>query len=108
MSMEEELASDLTTELEISDKNFNAILLTSKIKNALRDVIKARRYPTNYTKEQIEKDLQNYYSNCREIALYDYNKVGIDFENSHSENSVSANFSDRNNLFAGIIPFSKV
>ena len=105
--MEDELIEDLTVELEIPDENFNVTLLTSKVKAAVRDVKRARHYPTYYTDEQIESDLYNYYSNCRAIALNDYNKVGVDFEDSHSENSVSASYTDRAKLFAGIIPLAR-
>lgn len=106
-TMEEELLDDLTAELEITDENFNAALLASKIKTAIRDVKRARRYPSYYTSEQIESDCYNFYTNVRMIALNDYNKAGIESETSHNENSVSAGFVDRDKLFAGIIPLAK-
>lgn len=105
--MEDELIVDLTTELEISDKKFNPILLASKVKNAIRDVKKARRYPKTYSEKQIEDDIRDYYSNCRAIALNDYNKIGMDFETQRSENGTSIHFDERNKLFAGIIPISR-
>lgn len=107
LTMEEELIADLTAELSVVDEKFNPSLLTVKIKNALREVKKARRYPNYYTEEQIAKDMYNFYTNVREIALNDYNKVGIDTENSHSENGVSATFMERNKLFAGVIPLAR-
>ncbi|MCD7724295.1 MAG: hypothetical protein LUI12_01860 [Clostridiales bacterium] len=106
-TMQEELIEDLTAELELSDKNFSATLLTTKVKAAIRDVQRVRNYPSYYTDEQIEEDLYNYYSNCRAIALYDYNKIGIDGADSHNENSVSTSFTDRDKLFAGVIPLSR-
>lgn len=106
--MEEELINDLTAELEITDKNFNPTLLSVKVKTAIRDVKKARRYPESYSSDMVETDLSNFYSQCRAIALNDYNKVGMDFETQRSENGTSIHFTDRDKLFAGIVPLAKV
>lgn len=106
--MEQELIEDLTIELSISDEQFNSDLLTQKVRNALREVKSARNYPDTYTDEKIASDMEKYYSQARAIALYDYNKTGYDFEDSHSENGISNSFSDRDKLFAGIIPLARI
>lgn len=106
--IQSELIQDLTIELTLSDDQFNSELLTSKVTNALREVKTARNYPDTYTEEKIATDLNKYYSNIRSIALYDYNKIGAEYEDSHSENGISNSFSDRDKLFAGIIPLARV
>lgn len=103
-----ELITDLTTELQITDPNFNSTLLTSKVTNAVKEVKRARNYPSSYTQEKIDADIQNYYTQARAISLYDYNQVGAENEVSHSENNISRSFLDRNKLFAGITPFARV
>lgn len=105
--MQTKLIADLTEELTITDANFNSNLLTIKVKNALKDVQKARNYPSTYTVEMIDSDIQKYYSQARAIALYDYNMVGAEYEESHSENNISRVFVERQKLFAGIIPLSR-
>jgi hypothetical protein len=107
LTLEQELVADLTDELS-EDELFNEKLLLSKIRNAIREVKRARSYPTSYTDDMIDSDLYDYYSNIRNLALYDYNMVGMEFEASHSENSVSQTMTDRTKLFAGIIPFAKI
>lgn len=107
VGLENEVFEDLKVELS-TDPTFNGTLLLSKVKNALREVKRARKYPTYYTDEQIERDMYDYFSNIRNIALYDYNLIGGEYEQSHSENSVSRSFVDRNSLFAGIIPLSRI
>lgn len=102
-----ELSEDLTAELSILDKAFDAKLLLSKIKSAMREVKNTRNYPDYYTEEQIEEDMNRYYSNIRSLALYDYNKIGAEFESSHSENGESRSYMERNKLFAGIIPLAR-
>lgn len=107
VTLEQEIFVDLTTELEIADKNFNSTLLRSKVQNALREVKRARKYPESYSNERIERDMRDYYSNIRNLALYDYNTIGMEFQSSSSENSTSRTMTDRDKLFAGIIPLSR-
>lgn len=103
-----DLIADLTTELTITDPSFNSTLLTTKVNNAVKEVKRARSYPTSYTQEMIDTDIVRFYTQARAIALYDYNQVGAENEESHSENNISRSFLDRNKLFAGITPFSRV
>lgn len=108
ISLEEEIMADLTAELEIADKNFNPALLLSKVRNALREVKRARKYPDSYTEEQINADMYEYYSNIRSLALYDYNTIGMEFQTASSENSTSRTMVDRSKCFAGVIPLSRI
>lgn len=108
VGLEEEIMADLTAELSLTDPNFSAALLLPKVRNAMREVKRARNYPASYTAEQIEEDMYNYFSNIRNIALYDYNQIGNEFSTSTSENSVGVHWVDRNKLFAGICAFVKV
>lgn len=107
LTFENDLLEDLTAELSETDSNFKQSLIIPKIKGAIREVRRARNYPKYYTESAIVEDLENYYSNIRNIALYDYNKIGGEFEESHNENSTSRKWEDRNKLFAGIIPLSR-
>lgn len=106
--IEEEIMADLTAELSLTDPNFSPALLLPKVRNAMREVKRARNYPASYTDAQIEADIYNYYSNIRNIALYDYNQIGNEFSTSSNENSVGVHWVDRNKLFAGICAFVKV
>ena len=107
VTLEQAIIDDLTAELQIADKNFNPDLLRSKVQNVLREVKRARKYPASYSDNQIMRDMENYYSNIRNLALYDYNTIGMEFQTSSSENSTSRSMEDRNKLFAGIVPLSR-
>ena len=107
VGLQEELLADLTKELE-KEPTFNAEVLTQKIVNAIKEVKIARKYPRTYTQEQIETDLYNYYSNIRNIALYDFNKIGAEFEQAHDENSVKRTWEKRNSLFSGVMPLARL
>ena len=107
LTLQDEIIADLTLELG-AEPTFNADALKQKVINAIREVKKARKYPSYYTEEQITMDLYDFYSNVRNIALYDYNKIGGEFEQSHNENSVNRSFVDRSSLFGGVIPLCKL
>ena len=108
MGLIEDVVSSLTTELEITEgERFNAALLRSKVENAYREVKTARRYPTSYTEAAIERDMENYYSQVRAVALYDYNATGSEFQSSFSEDGTSIHYTDRNALFSGVLPIAK-
>lgn len=106
VGLQEELLADLTLELEDSD-NFQPKALLQKVIGAIREVKTARNYPSHYSDIQIERDLQRFYSNIRNLALYDYNQIGAEGESSHSEGGTSRSYVDRNSLFGGVIPLSR-
>ena len=107
LTLEYELLEDLSEELSATDPKFKPELIKPKIKNAIREVKRARNYPKHYTESAIVEDLENYYSNIRNIALFDYNMIGAEGQSSSSENGTSRNFIDRDKLFGGIIPLSR-
>lgn len=106
VGLQEELIADLAEELS-NEPTFNASALKQKVISAIREVKTARRYPGYYTDKQISNDLYSYYSNIRNVALYDYNHIGAEFEKIHNENSVSRSWDDRKELFSGIVALSR-
>lgn len=106
VDLQGELLADLTSELE-AEPTFSSTKLFQKVVGAIREVKRARKYPKYYTDEQIAKDLYDFYSNIRNIALYDYNAIGAEFEKSHSENGTSRSYEDRDKLFYGILPLAR-
>lgn len=105
VGLQEELIADLTMELS-KEPTFDAELLSAKVVSAIKEVVRARKYPKYYTNEYINSDLVDYYSNIRNIALYDYNLAGAEGQTSASENGVSRNYVDRKSLFAGVLPIA--
>lgn len=107
LTLEYELLEDLSEELSATDPKFKPELIKPKIKNAIREVKRVRNYPKHYTESMITEDMQDFYSNIRALALYDYNIIGGEFQESYSENGKSGSFVKRNSLFAGVIPLSR-
>lgn len=106
--LKETIIEGLMVELE-SDPDFSEEILEEKVNNAINEVILARRYKmAKYSDEQIEYDIANYKSNIRNIALYDYNQSGIDFQSSSQENGTLRSFMSRHRLFSGIVPLTRL
>lgn len=104
----QEVVEELAVELE-DDPDFNANILTIKVKNAIRKVKSRRNYQvTSMTDEQIDADLKNYYTNIKDIALRDYNLRGAEGEKSHSEEKISRTYLSDDELLQGVHAFVKV
>lgn len=100
-----EIVEDLDAELNTSvDYSLNA--LKKKVESAAKEVREARRYPDDYTEADVSADLRRFYSNIRNIALYDYNQMGAEFQSYSGEGAIFRNFTDRRRLFYGITPFA--
>lgn len=106
----DELFDDLKTELKDADDDFREVVLATKLKNVLREVKRVRNYPKTsyYTNNVIKEDMHEYYAEIRNIALYDYNMIGMEFEKSDSTNEVSRSFVERDTLFSGILPIARM
>lgn len=107
MAMIEEISGKLQTELGITDASDIAVL-TAKVENAYREVKRARNYQPHHTDEFVSADMETFWSNIRNLALYDYNQIGAEGQTSHNENSISRAWKDRGECFAGVTPFVKV
>lgn len=105
--METEILEELKIELG-NEADFSEYVLSVKIKNAIREVKAARKYPANYTSTMIEADMERFYATIRNVALYDYNMRGAEGEAGHTENGITRTYTDRNKLFYDVIPLCKM
>ena len=106
IEMVQEIMDELTEELEATDDQFNATLLSLKVIGAYREVRKARKYPSYYTEAEIESDMNQFYDVCRNVALYDYNTIGMEWQKINKENQVSREFVRRTSLLSGVLPLA--
>ena len=82
--------------------------LQQLIFQAEQDVRLYRNYPDNYTEEMIEKDMKKFDSIIVNLALYDYNQEGGEFQTSSSENGTSRSGIDRDKILGKVSPFVKI
>lgn len=107
-SLESEIFKDLSSELTIENNEASQKQLMAKVKNAIREVKKHRNYPDSYTEDVIAKDLEKYYSNIHDLALYDYNQIGAEGQTGHSENGTSRNWKSRSDCLLGVVSMCKL
>lgn len=109
-----EILTDLGLELGLFNPMTKAVAqgreadvacLSSKIKNAIREVRGKRNYPEHFTVAQIVADLNKHYSNIRELALYDYNQIGAEGQTSHNENGTNRSWKSRNDCLIGVFAY---
>lgn len=106
VELKQNIVNSLKTRLE-NESSFDLSVLSDVVSDAINEVKEARNYPSTYTEEQIANDLKRYEAKIKKIALYDYNKNGAEGQTSHSENSISRAYEDRNSYFSGILPLAR-
>lgn len=47
--------------------------------------------------------MEKYFSNIRNLAMYDYNQIGAEGELSHSDNTGSRAWANRNTCLEGVV-----
>lgn len=108
-AFEQELNTDLTAELNASGNTPLADVLAIKIKAVVRELLSIRNYElSGMTDDEIQADIYRFYTNCLNVARYDYNQLGAEGEETHNENGISRKFVERGRLWSGVIPFAKV
>lgn len=102
----DEIYNDLLLEMDLTVEK-DKLILKSKVRNAANEVKNKSNYPSHYTDRMISEDLETKRYVIRNVALYDYNMVGAEFQKSHSENGVNRSYAERDKLFS-FAPFSRV
>ena len=111
--LKEEILMDLFVQLE-DEVCFKEEVVQSKLNIAFREVLQARtmkfggRYPSSMSEEEQYDDLSQFTSHIFNLALFDYNTIGIEFQTSSTENSTTRTYRDRDRLFNGIVPLSRL
>lgn len=108
-AFEDELNTDLAAEITASGNTVIAEVLAIKVKAVVRELLNIRNYENSgMTDVEIEADLPRYYTQCMNVARYDYNQLGAEGEDSHTENGISRKYVDRGKLWSGAVPFARV
>ena len=99
---------DTTSDVVVFDNKEDNLLIEQLISQAMEEVRKWRKYPDDYTDEQIDEDMKNYQSVIVNIVVYDHSQAGEAFMDSYSENGISRNWKKRDDLLADVLPISKL
>lgn len=99
---------DTTSDVVVFDSKEDNPIIEQLIKQATEDVKARRNYPDSYTDEMITEDLKKFESVIVNLAVYDHSQAGEAFMSSYTENGVSRNWKEREDLFVGVYPFVRI
>lgn len=89
----------------VFDDNDQNPIIEELLSDAREDVIQARNYPKTWDAERINDDLKHYENVIIKLTVFAYNKIGMDFENTHTESGVTRQFSSKAKILADVLPF---
>lgn len=105
---EKSIMDVLTLEMS-GEPTFNADVVANKVSAVVRELIQRRRYKkAGMADYAVEEDIENYFTQALNVARYDFNTIGAEGEERHTENGVDRTFTERGKLWAGVIPISRV
>ena len=104
--MQAAIVAELTIELQ-NETDFDADLLEVKVASAIRECKTIRNYPDSYSDSRIEKDTVRFYSQIKEVSMYDYVKIGAEGQESYVADGESIYYEDRNKLWYGVRPIAR-
>ena len=107
-TFEENITRAIGLEMK-DDPTFNLDVVASKVSSVVRELIQRRRYMTSgMSDEAILADIENYYPQVLNAARYDFNTIGAEGEDRHTENGIDRTFTERSKMWAGVVPISRV
>lgn len=108
--MEKELLQDLKNYLDSDYSGCNDSALLFCIKRAMISFKNKRNYPKSYSEDMINEDIKKHYACVFDLALYWYNKQGLEFQSSHSESGISRLWQKESEIYMlhNIIPIARI
>ena len=96
--------------LEMSkEPTYDDSVIASKVSAVVRELMQRRRYRTSGMSDSaIEEDIRYFYPQVLNVARYDFNTIGAEGEDRHTENGIDRTFTERSKLWAGVVPISRV
>ena len=106
VDLKQEVFDELKIELQ-NEPTFTDEVLELKVKDAYRKVRSRKQYQnTLFTEEMIEKHMYTcHFQDVKDIALYNFNKIGAEGQSSHSENNVSRSWRSEDEVLGNICAF---
>lgn len=105
---EKSITDALTLEMS-GEPAYNADVVASKVSAVVKELIQRRRYKKAGLPDYVvEEDLEDYFTQALNVARYDFNTIGAEGEDRHTENGVDRTFTERGKLWAGVVPIGRV
>lgn len=86
----------------------DASILQIKVKNAYLEVMDCRNYPDDTPESFIETDMKRFFTTIYNLAMYDFNIRGAEWQTTINENGEYRSFVDREKILATVTPFAVI
>lgn len=107
-NFEKSIATAIGLEMN-KEPTFDMDIVASKVSAVVRELIQRRRYnKSGMSDEAILEDLEYYYPQVLNVARFDFNTIGAEGEERHTENGIDRSFVERGKLWAGVVPIGRV
>lgn len=107
-TFENSIVAAITLEMQ-NEPTFDQDIVESKVSAVVKELIQRRRYnKSSMSDAAILADLDNYYPQALNVSRYDFNTIGAEGEERHTENGVDRTFSERGKLWAGVVPIGRI
>jgi len=107
-SFEKSICDALKLEMS-KEPTYDADVVASKVSAVVRELLQRRRYKkAGMLDWAVQDDIENYYTQVLNVARYDFNTIGAEGEDRHTENGVDRTFTECGRLWAGVVPIGMV
>lgn len=83
-------------------------ILQVKVKNAYSEVKECRNYPDDTPQTFIDNDMKKFFTTIYNLAMYDFNIRGAEWQTTINENGEYRSFVDRAKVLAEVTPFAMI
>ena len=93
----------------LGDPAYKEDVVASKVSAVVKELMQRRRYRKSGMPDYaVEVDINDYFAQALNVSRYDYNTIGAEGEDRHTENGIDRTFTERGKLWAGVVPISRV
>lgn len=93
----DEIVEYLGTDKPKDEHEENALYIS--IRRAISSFKSKRRYPTSYTEDMIDDDMDRFHYCIFDLSLFFYFKMGAEYESLHIENTVHRTYTSENSIY---------
>lgn len=109
--MQDELFEEIVqylNEEDMEEQDENSLNVC--IDRAIRLYKSKRNYPSSFSEDAIEKDMEEHHACIFDLALFFFFKMGAEYQTTHIENTIHRGYQSENMIFIihGVFPYAKM
>lgn len=92
----------------MEEEDENSLMIC--INRAIRQYKSKRNFPSDFSEERIESEMELHHACIFDLALFFYFRMGAEYQTTHIENTVHRGYQSENMIFLihGVFPYAKI